>query len=77
MKWSLEAKLMAGAFCLALLLLGIDSIISYQNATKLIESADKVKHTGEVLTNLSNVFATLTDAESEVGATFYSGMSQN
>lgn len=64
MKWSFERKWIAGGFGFALLLMGIVSIISYHNSTKLIESSNKVKHTHEVLKNLIDVFATLTDAES-------------
>ncbi|MEH1942108.1 MAG: ATP-binding protein [Nostoc sp.] len=63
MKWSLERKWIAGAFGLSLLLMGIVSLISYQNATQLIQSADKVKRTHEALKDLIDVFATLTDAE--------------
>ncbi len=63
MKWSVEGKWIAIAFCLTLLM-GIDSIISYQNAIELIQDAHKVKHTQEVIKNLIDVFATLTDAES-------------
>ena len=64
MKWSVERKLNVVGLGLALLLTGFNSIISYQNSIKLIESADKVKHTHEVLKNLTNVLVLLTDAES-------------
>ncbi len=64
MMWSLVGKWNAVGFGLALLLIGIDSIISYQNAIKLIQSADRVKHTHEVLKNLTGVFVILTDTES-------------
>lgn len=64
MKWSLEGKWIAAGLGLALLLTGLNSIISYQNSIRLIETADKVKHTHKVLKNLTNVLATLTDAES-------------
>lgn len=64
MKWSLEKKLIVGGFGWALLLMGFVNFISYQNATHLIESAHQVKHTHEVLTNLTDIIATLTDAES-------------
>lgn len=63
MKWSLEGKWIATGLGLALLLTGLNSIISYQNSIRLIETADKVKHTHKVLKNLTNVLATLTDAE--------------
>ena len=64
MKWSVERKWNAVGLGLALLLTGFNSIISYQNSINLIESADKVKYTHEVLKNLTNVLALLTDAES-------------
>lgn len=64
MKWSFEGKWIARGFCFAVLLMCIVSIISYQNTINLIESSNKVKHTHEVLKNLIDVFATLTDAES-------------
>ncbi len=63
MKWSLEGKWIASGFGLSLLLMGIVSFISYQNATQLIESGNKVKHTHEVMKSLIDIFATLTDAE--------------
>lgn len=64
MKWSVERKWNAVGLGLALLVMVFNSIISYQNSIKLIESADKVKYTHEVLKNLTNVLALLTDAES-------------
>ncbi|MBO3460937.1 ATP-binding protein [Aetokthonos hydrillicola Thurmond2011] len=66
MKWSLVGKWNVFGFGLALLLIGIDSMISYQNAIKLIQNADKVKHTHEVLKNLTDIHATLTDSESNL-----------
>jgi signal transduction histidine kinase len=63
MKWSLERKLIAGGFSLALFLTGLSSFFSHQNATQLIESAAKVQHTHTVLKNLTNLFALLVDAE--------------
>ncbi len=63
MKWSPERKWIASGFGLSLFLMGIVSVISYQNATQLIESSRKVKHTHEVMKNLIDIFATLTDAE--------------
>ncbi|MBD2357211.1 CHASE3 domain-containing protein [Tolypothrix sp. FACHB-123] len=63
MKWSPEGKWIASGFGLSILLMGIVSFISYQNATQLIESSAQVKHTHEVMKNLIDIFATLTDAE--------------
>lgn len=64
MKSSVKEKYIAGWLGLALMLMGIVSITSYQNVANLLESANKVKHTHEVLQYLTDVFATLTDAES-------------
>ncbi|MBD2728391.1 CHASE3 domain-containing protein [Nostoc sp. FACHB-892] len=63
MKWSLERKWIASGFGLSLLLMGIVSLISYQNATQLIASSNQVKDTHEVMKNIIDIFATLTDAE--------------
>ncbi|OCQ98796.1 histidine kinase [Nostoc sp. MBR 210] len=64
MKLSLEGKWIASGFSLCLLFMGIVSLISYQNATQLILSSNKVKETNEVMKNITDIFATLTDAES-------------
>ncbi|MEH1965259.1 sensor histidine kinase [Nostoc sp.] len=64
MKWSVEGKWIVSGLALSLLLMGIISFISYRNATQLIESGNKVKHTHEVMKSLIDIFATLTDAES-------------
>ncbi len=63
MQWSPEGTWIASGFGLSLLLMGIVSFISYQNATQLIASSNKVKHTHEAMKNLIDIFATLTDAE--------------
>jgi signal transduction histidine kinase len=63
-RWSLERKWITGGFSLALLLMGTVSYVSYQNATRLITSANQVRHTNTVLKTLTDVVATLTDAES-------------
>ncbi|MEC4817466.1 MAG: ATP-binding protein [Scytonema sp. PMC 1069.18] len=64
MKWRVEQKLIAGGFGLTILLTGMLSFISYQNAARLAESTEKVKQTHEVLETLVDVLATLNDAES-------------
>lgn len=63
MKWSLERKLIAGGFGLALLLTGLSSFFSHKNATQLIESAAKVQQTHTVLNTLTDLFALVLDAE--------------
>jgi CHASE3 domain sensor protein len=63
-KWAVERRWITGGIGLILLLMGTVSYVSYQNATQLIESARKVKHTNEVLRTLTDVVSTMTDAES-------------
>ncbi|MBD3885314.1 CHASE3 domain-containing protein [Phormidium tenue FACHB-886] len=62
-KWSPERKWLLSALGLVLLLLGAASYASYQNATRLILSANQVRHTNQVLNALTDVVGTLTDAE--------------
>lgn len=64
MKWSVEGKWITGGFALAVLLMGVTSIISYQNATRLAESTDKLKQTHEVLEELVGIVAAIDEAES-------------
>lgn len=63
LQWSTERKWVTVSFCLALLLLGLVNLISYQNATQLIHSATQVKQTHELLTALNSVSEALTDSE--------------
>jgi signal transduction histidine kinase len=62
--WSIEHKLIATGFSLALCITGLTSLISYRNATDLIESAAKVERTHEVFSNLTDITSILADAES-------------
>ncbi|NJR26271.1 MAG: histidine kinase [Richelia sp. CSU_2_1] len=64
MKWSLEGKWITGGFSLALAFMGAVSLISYQNATQLAESAKQVRQSNQVLKLITEISATLTDAES-------------
>ncbi|MBD2773346.1 CHASE3 domain-containing protein [Iningainema sp. BLCCT55] len=64
MKWSFEKKWIAGGFGLAVAVMAIISGISYQNATSLKKSTQKVKQSHEVLETLIGVTATLNDADS-------------
>jgi signal transduction histidine kinase len=59
-----EKQWVAGGLGLAFLLMGVVSVLSYQNATELIESSDQVNHTHETLEKLTDISATLLDAES-------------
>lgn len=63
LQWSLERKWVTAAFCLALLLMVLVNVFSYQNATQLITSQVQVKQTNEILTALTHVSETLTDLE--------------
>ncbi|MEE3718888.1 ATP-binding protein [Tumidithrix elongata RA019] len=63
MKWNLEQKLIVGGLCAALLLMGIISWISYQNAIQLIKSTERIKKTYTTLEYLAEVQATLNEAE--------------
>jgi CHASE3 domain sensor protein len=62
--WSIENKLIATGFSFALCLTGLTSLISYHNATELIENAHKVERTRQVFSNLTDIASILTDAES-------------
>lgn len=64
MKWSLEGKWITGGFGLVVMLIGAVSVTSYQNATQLVESANQVSQTNKVLDVLTDLSATLADAES-------------
>lgn len=57
-------KVIAGGFGVAFMLLGLVSFSSYQNATKLIESDDKVRYTHRNIQLLTEVLTSFIDAES-------------
>jgi signal transduction histidine kinase len=63
-RWSSENKLIATGFSFALCLTGLTSLISYHNATELIESAARVERTHKVFSNLTDITSILADAES-------------
>lgn len=65
MKLSSEAKWMTGAFSLAMLLTGFSSFISYQNTAQLMENTHRVEHTRIVLTGLTDIVATMLNADTE------------
>lgn len=48
---------------MSLLLMGAVNLLSYQNATRLIDSSAKVRQTNEVLKTLNGISTTLTEAE--------------
>ncbi|MBD2080213.1 ATP-binding protein [Leptolyngbya sp. FACHB-17] len=64
MNQSLEGKWIRAGLGLAFLLMGAVSFVSYQNATQLMESSQQVRQTNTVLQSLTDISATLTEAES-------------
>jgi methyl-accepting chemotaxis protein len=62
MTWSIGKKIGSG-FALALLVLTIVSAVSYDSTIKLIDSAEWVRHTHEVLNTLDDVLSAFKDAE--------------
>jgi len=64
MKSSLERKLITRGFGLALVVMSVVSVISYQNAINLTESAKRIRETNIVVKHINNLTGTLTDAES-------------
>jgi signal transduction histidine kinase len=64
MKRFLMEKWITGGFVLAILLMSAVSLLSYQNATRLVKSADQVRQTNEVLDALTDLSATFADIES-------------
>jgi methyl-accepting chemotaxis protein len=62
MKWTIGKKI-AISFGLALAVLIVVGWVSYASTSKLIESADWVAHTHEVLNGLEDVLSSLKDAE--------------
>src|ERR1700693_6268826 len=62
MKWSIGTKIGAG-YALALILLVILGVLSYQNTNGLIEAAQMRSHTYQVLEEQAKMLAALTDAE--------------
>ncbi|HUY14647.1 MAG TPA: CHASE3 domain-containing protein [Terriglobia bacterium] len=62
MRWSIGRKIGSG-FALALAALIVVGAVSYDSTTKLIDSADWVAHTHQVLDGLNALLSTLKDAE--------------
>ncbi|MGI0488758.1 ATP-binding protein [Pantanalinema rosaneae CENA516] len=63
MKWLPERQWIAAGFGLVMVLMGSINLLSYQNATRLAESATKVRQTYEVLETLIEILATLNESE--------------
>lgn len=64
MRWSSEGKWAIGGFALVLMLMGTLSLTSHQNATQLVDSANQVRQTNELLDVLTDISAALAEAES-------------
>jgi methyl-accepting chemotaxis protein len=62
MKWTIGTKI-GGGFALALLALLVIGWVSYRSTTGLIDTADKVDHSHQVLEKLDLVLSTMKDAE--------------
>ena len=62
MRWSIGTKI-GSAFGLALVAMIVVGAVSYDSTTKLIESAEWVRHTHEVLNGLDEVLSAFKDAE--------------
>lgn len=60
---NLWEKLVAGAFCLALLLLTGVGLASYLSVQRLIENKQRLEHTSQVLENLEKISDGLKDAQ--------------
>jgi signal transduction histidine kinase len=73
MKWLHEGKWITSGFGLAVLLTGAVSITSYQNATQLVDSANQVRQTSEILDVLADLSVTLAEAESRRSRYLLSG----
>ena len=62
MKWTVGTKI-GGGFGMALVILVIVGIVTYQSTTGLIRNADLVSHSHVVLSNLDDVLSALKDSE--------------
>jgi len=76
MKGSLEEKLLAGSLSVILLLLGIVNLISPKNTTELVENADQVRSTYNILGNLTDFYAAMSVAESGRRGYIFSGRAE-
>jgi PAS domain S-box-containing protein len=63
MKWSLEKKVIAGGFGLAMLIMTIVNSAFYQNSTNLFNRQKQVEYSYETLQKVRDVLTTLRDAE--------------
>ncbi len=63
MKWLREGTWITSGFILTLIVTGVMSFTSYQNSVQLVNSANQVRQTNEMLDALNDISALLADAE--------------
>jgi signal transduction histidine kinase len=73
MKWSLEEKVIASSLGAILLLLGLVNLISPKNTTELVENANRVQLTYDILGSLTDFYAAMSVAESGRRGYIFSG----
>lgn len=64
MQWSLEEKVIASSLGVILILLGLINLMSPKNTTELVENANRVQATYNILGNLTDFYAAMSVAES-------------
>lgn len=73
MRWSLEEKVIASSLGAILLLLGLVNLLSPKNTTELVENANRVQTTYDVLRDLTDFYAAMSVAESGRRGYIFSG----
>ncbi|MBD2088954.1 CHASE3 domain-containing protein [Microcoleus sp. FACHB-1515] len=73
MKGALEEKLLAGSLGVILLLLGAVNLMSPKNTTQLVENANQVRSTYNILRDLTDFYAAMSVAESGRRGYIFSG----
>ncbi|MDI9636050.1 ATP-binding protein [Geitlerinema splendidum] len=73
MKWLLEEKAIACSLAAILLLLGLVNLVSSKNTTELVENANQVQSTYNVLGTLTDFYAAMSVAESGRRGYIFSG----
>lgn len=66
MAWLRESKWVTGGLIVSLMITGAMSITSYQNSVQLVNSANQVWQTSDLLDALTDISVTLADAESRL-----------
>ncbi|HIK15597.1 MAG TPA: CHASE3 domain-containing protein [Leptolyngbyaceae cyanobacterium M33_DOE_097] len=73
MRWSLEEKVIASSLGAILLLLGLVNLMSPKNTTELVENANRVQSTYDILGSLTDFYAAMSVAESGRRGYIFSG----